>query len=178
MADEPTKPMTGSEIEAYLEAHTRPRRFGQHYVALVDVVDEELQAQLALGGLGDATVSDAQRRSLAEMVADEVDWRFRLEPRLPPGEDDLANDASNVRAGSRRSTVSLAFRQAEALVLYEFLTRGQQKADDYGSIEDQAELRVLWDTQAMLESALDEPLSPDYAESLARARSSVRDPEG
>lgn len=31
------------------------------------------------------------------MVADAVDWRYRLEPRLPPGEDDLPNGA---RAGS------------------------------------------------------------------------------
>jgi hypothetical protein len=161
MSDEPNKPMTGPEIEAYLEAHTRPRRFGQHYAALVDVVDEELQAQLALDALGDATVFDAQRRSLAEMVADEVDWRFRLEPRVPPGEGDLPIDASRVRAGPTQAAVSLAFRRDQALVLYSFLTRGQQNVDDYASIEDQAELRVLWDLQAMLESALDEPLSPD-----------------
>jgi hypothetical protein len=72
-------------------------------------------------------------------------------------------------------SVELALNQHEALVLYEFLTRGQENGGDYSSIEDQAELRVLWDVQAMLESALVEPLSPDYVALLAEARSKVRD---
>jgi hypothetical protein len=66
--------------------------------------------------------------------------------------------------------------RSQALVLYEFLTRGQEKADDYSTIEDQAELRVLWDVQAMLESVLVEPPSADYVALLAEARSNVRDP--
>lgn len=76
-----------------------------------------------------------------------------------------------------RDSVSFVLDRTQALVLYEFLTRGQSKDDDYGSIEDQAELRVLWDLQATLESSLDEPLSANYSELLARARSSVRDHE-
>jgi hypothetical protein len=72
-------------------------------------------------------------------------------------------------------SVELVLNQHEALVLYEFLTRGQENGGDYSSIEDQAEFRVLWDVQAMLESALVEPLSPDYVALLAEARSKVRD---
>jgi hypothetical protein len=87
MTKEPQEPMTAAEIKAYLEAHTRPRQFGSHYQDLVEVVDGELRAQLALGVLGEARATPDQLRMLAAMIADEVDWRFRLKPRVPPGED-------------------------------------------------------------------------------------------
>ena len=41
--------------------------------------------------------------------------------------------------------------------------------------EDQAEQRVLWDLEAMLEKALVAPLRADYADLLATARERVRD---
>ncbi len=63
----------------------------------------------------------------------------------------------------------------EALVLFEWLARNDD-ADSY-RVEDQAELRVLWDLQAQLESALPGVLAPDYRELLAGARARVRDPE-
>jgi hypothetical protein len=91
---------------------------------------------------------------------------------------DLKGRGDKVEPRPRKPTdnsVELVLNQHEALVLYEFLTRGQEKADDYSTIEDQAELRVLWDVQAMLESVLVEPLSPDYVALLAEARSKVRD---
>ena len=56
-----------------------------------------------------------------------------------------------------------------------FLRRGAAAGSSYGSIEDQAELRILWDLAAVLESWLVVPLVPDYAERLARAREAVRD---
>jgi hypothetical protein len=62
----------------------------------------------------------------------------------------------------------------EALVLNAFLSRGK-RAGNYGSIEDQAELRVLWDLDAILESWLVPPLLPNYHEHLVRARAAVRD---
>jgi hypothetical protein len=64
----------------------------------------------------------------------------------------------------------------EALVLDAFLARGRRAGDNYGSIGDQAELRVLWDLAAILESWLLPPLRADYDEHLARARAAVRDP--
>jgi len=63
----------------------------------------------------------------------------------------------------------------EALVLDAFLSRGAAAGDTYGTIEDQAELRVLWDLAAILESWLIPTLLPDYEEHLARARAAVRD---
>jgi hypothetical protein len=91
MAEQPRRPMTAAEIEAHLESHTRPRRFGPHYADLVEAIDEELRAQLALGVLGDSAATRDQRRILAELIADEVDWRFRLDPRVPPGEDERSH---------------------------------------------------------------------------------------
>jgi hypothetical protein len=64
----------------------------------------------------------------------------------------------------------------EALVLDAFLSRGQAAGDDYGTIEDQAELRVLWDLDAILESWLVAILEADHGERLERARAAVRDP--
>jgi hypothetical protein len=66
----------------------------------------------------------------------------------------------------------------EALVLDAFLNRGAAAGDNYGTIEDQAELRVLWDLGAILESWLVSPLEPDYLVRLARARDAVRDSAG
>jgi hypothetical protein len=63
----------------------------------------------------------------------------------------------------------------EALVLDAFLHRGRVSGNFNGTIEDQAELRVLWDLDAILESWLAPPLEADYAEHLARARAAVRD---
>ena len=60
---------------------------------------------------------------------------------------------------------------AEALVLGDFLHRFSEK--EILSIEDQAEERVLWDLECLLEKQLylDEP----YADALAKARAAVRD---
>jgi len=53
----------------------------------VVAIDWELQAQLAMGTIGKVEPTDEQRRNLAFFIADEVDWRFRLEPKATPGED-------------------------------------------------------------------------------------------
>ena len=78
--------MTAEEISNLLETRTTPRRFGPHFQALVDAIDWELQAQLAMGTIGRVEPTDEQRRNLAFFIADEVDWRFRLEPKATPGE--------------------------------------------------------------------------------------------
>lgn len=69
--------------------------------------------------------------------------------------------------------VAITFSKAEALVLFEFLAR----SDENGafSFEDTAEQRVVWLLLAQLERDLVEPLRPDYASLLRRARDLVRD---
>ena len=72
----------------------------------------------------------------------------------------------------READVTLALNGNEALVLFEWLARFNNGSSD---LEDQAEQRVLWDVEAMLEKALVAPLRTDYADLLATARERVRD---
>jgi hypothetical protein len=88
----------------------------------------------------------------------------------------METDPWEQRGGS--GPVGLYLTLEEALVLFEFLSRGQTAGDDYSTIEDQAELRVLWDMQALLESWLTEPFLENYDDHLARARTVVRDEVG
>jgi hypothetical protein len=87
----------------------------------------------------------------------------------------MDTDPWEVRNSSR--PVAIYMTHDEALVLNDFLQRGFNAGDDYSQIEDQAELRVLWDITAILESWLSAPLAPDYQERLAAARAVVRDTE-
>ena len=70
--------------------------------------------------------------------------------------------------------IAIYLSPEEALVLDAYLSRASSR-NDYGLIEDQAELRVLWDLGAILESWLVPPLLPDHLEHLSRARAAVRD---
>lgn len=59
--------------------------------------------------------------------------------------------------------ISLELSHDRALVLFEWLARtgaGEQPA----AFEDQAEQRVLWDLEAVLEKRLVEPFKSDYRE--------------
>ena len=72
-----------------------------------------------------------------------------------------------------RKGVVIELSQDEALVLFEWLSRFNES--EAPSFEDQAEQRVLWDLEAMLESMLAEPFDPRYADILSAARARVRD---
>ena len=69
--------------------------------------------------------------------------------------------------------VKLELTSHEALVLYDWLTRFNQRDD--ADFADQAEERVLFDLEALLEKALVAPLQSNYAARVAQARSHVRD---
>ena len=69
--------------------------------------------------------------------------------------------------------VKLDLTHDEALVLYDWLTRFNQR--DNADFADQAEERVMFDLEAMLEKVLVAPLQSDYAARLAQARVNVRD---
>jgi hypothetical protein len=69
--------------------------------------------------------------------------------------------------------VVIALSVSEALVLFDLLSRFN---DLKGlAFEDQAEQRVLWNLQSILERQLAEPFRPDYSELLKEARDAVRD---
>lgn len=70
-------------------------------------------------------------------------------------------------------SVTIALTSDAALVLYDWLTRFNQREET--AFADQAEERVLFDLEAMLEKALVAPLQSDYAALVAQARLHVRD---
>jgi hypothetical protein len=71
------------------------------------------------------------------------------------------------------SKLSIELSRNEALVFFEFLTRFNQK--DWPEIfEDQAEQRVLWDIESILQKELVEPFNSDYQEIIKQARETIR----
>jgi hypothetical protein len=69
--------------------------------------------------------------------------------------------------------ITLTLSQDEGLVLFEWLTR--LNAGHGQVFDDQAEQRVSWDLEAMLEPQISSLLSQEYPERLRHARDSVRD---
>ena len=78
-----------------------------------------------------------------------------------------------------KDKVVIELSEDEALVLDSWLSRfnSQELEDGHVRIEleDQAEQRVLWDIECMLERQLAAPLAADYLDQLAAARATVRD---
>lgn len=68
--------------------------------------------------------------------------------------------------------MNLSLSNDEALVFFEWLTRFNASRPEF---VDQAEQRVLWNLEAMLESGLVPPLRADYDALLNAARDRVRD---
>ena len=70
--------------------------------------------------------------------------------------------------------ISLALSRDQALVLFEWLARAGVSQQPV-PFEDQAEQRVLWDLESLLEAALVEPLRIDYRTLVGRALERLRD---
>jgi hypothetical protein len=71
--------------------------------------------------------------------------------------------------------VVIELTRAEALVLFDLLARWSERGGSDLHLEHQAEQRVLWDVEAMLESGLADTLLPDYQDRLIEARQRVED---
>ena len=69
-------------------------------------------------------------------------------------------------------SIDIALSNDEALVLFEWLARFNAQEREF---EDQAEQRVLWNLEALLETRVPQLFSTDYATRVAEARSRVRD---
>jgi hypothetical protein len=85
----------------------------------------------------------------------------------------LPNDEERIKT-LKNNDMEIKLTKSEALVLFDFLTRFNDK-DDKESIEDSAEERILWDIESMLEKELKEPFQNDYKEQLEKARTEVKD---
>ena len=70
--------------------------------------------------------------------------------------------------------IKIGLTKDEAIVLFEFLVRFNKKDHD-DLFDDQAEQRVLWDIECILEKELAEPFRSDYLDNVKRARDAVRD---
>jgi len=70
--------------------------------------------------------------------------------------------------------LNLKLTKSESLVLFEFLSRfNEEEQEEF--FEDQAEQRVLWDLECILEKQLSEPFRKDYKKLVEKARDDVRD---
>jgi len=74
---------------------------------------------------------------------------------------------------TNEAPVTFTLTRDEAIVFFEFLSRFS--ASDQLKIEHQAEERVLWNLECILESTLQEPFSTNYVQRVADARENVRD---
>ena len=72
--------------------------------------------------------------------------------------------------------VTIRLNKDEALVLFEFLSRFNEK-DNNEIFQDQAEEKTLWTIEGQLEKILVEPFMPDYKDIIQNARNRVRDKE-
>lgn len=73
--------------------------------------------------------------------------------------------------------ISLRLSRAQALVVFELLSRETTEKDDSISFIDPSELHALWNIEGQLEKQLFvELISEDYASLLAKAREEWRNP--
>jgi 16S rRNA U1498 N3-methylase RsmE len=70
-------------------------------------------------------------------------------------------------------SVEISLSSDAALVLLALVARLNE--GDHVQLEDQAEQRVLWDLESVLESSVAVTLVSDYANRLRQARDRVRD---
>ena len=77
---------------------------------------------------------------------------------------------------TEQQNITLTITNDEALVLFEFLARFNE-TDHPDIFEDQAEQRILWDIECLLQEQLVEPFKPDYLNLLNEARNNIRDKE-
>ena len=68
-------------------------------------------------------------------------------------------------------TVTLTLKRSEALVLFEWLARSDD--DSHTSQPDEAEQKVLWQVEGLLEPQLVEIVKPRYSDLLNAAKIAV-----
>ncbi len=69
--------------------------------------------------------------------------------------------------------VKLELSKNEALIFYAWLQRFNESEQVF---EDQAEERVLWNIESLMESILSDPFLENFDALLKKAREEVRDP--
>ena len=72
--------------------------------------------------------------------------------------------------------MTIEMTRADAVVLFELLSRETDRAVEKIDLNDSSELHALWRLEGRLEKALPEIFSPDYADILDAARERLRNP--
>ena len=81
----------------------------------------------------------------------------------------------SIESTEGNKNVSVSLSDDEALVLFAWLSKFN--AEEHPSLfQDQAEQRVLWDLEAVLEQVISVTFDKDYINILSKARENIRDP--
>ena len=75
----------------------------------------------------------------------------------------------------KNEAFALELTREQALVLFDWLVRFNES--DY-VFEDQAEQRVLWDIECLMEKKMPVVLNSNYSELVKLARAKIRDDDG
>lgn len=70
--------------------------------------------------------------------------------------------------------ILIEITKEEAIVFLNWLTEFNEK-NNQEIFQDQAEERILWDFEAVLEKVIDETFDENYIEILSNARKKIRD---
>ena len=106
--------------------------------------------------------------------SEEIRKLLHANPNLTPKEIVAILAERGIAIGNPKN-IAIELTDKEALVLFEFLRRFDDEANY--TFADQAEQRVLWTMEGILEKQLVEVLSPEYNRLLNEAREQVRDSE-
>jgi hypothetical protein len=80
----------------------------------------------------------------------------------------------NMESMKENRYVTLTLSDDEALVLFDWLSRFNEE-EHPALFQDQAEQRVLYDLEAVLEKVIAESFDRDYTDILSKARENIRD---
>jgi len=81
---------------------------------------------------------------------------------------------TKIKIKREKDEIILSLGKDEAIVLFEFLAEFNEN-DQPDLFNDQADQRVLYDIESVLETVIDEAFSDDYLDVVAKARGNVRD---
>ncbi len=82
----------------------------------------------------------------------------------------------NMRANNENKNITIIFSEEEALVLLDWLHNFNEE-EHPTLFQDQAEQRILWDIEVVLEKVFSVTFDSNYQDILSKARRKIRDEE-
>lgn len=81
-----------------------------------------------------------------------------------------------MKANNENKNITITFSEEEALVLLDWLHNFNEE-EHPTLFQDQAEQRILWDIEAVLEKVVSVTFDSNYQDILSKARRKIRDEE-